>query len=64
MAEQTVLTREATLALAGLLNAVGEHIQSHDCEAHCEPGGCDISKAGIHLSRLIVDGKGVEKQPI
>ena len=39
------------LAVADMLDAIGEHITSHDCEAHCEPGGCDQSKAAVAVVR-------------
>jgi hypothetical protein len=44
------------IALADWLDVEAEHITSHDCEAHCEPDGCDRSNAACVVAALIVGG--------
>ena len=39
------------LAVAVLLASTAEHIASHDCEAHCEPDGCDMSNDARAVAR-------------
>lgn len=43
------------LALADLLDAVAEHVASHQCEAECAyPDGCDITLRAVDLARRVV----------
>jgi hypothetical protein len=43
-------------AVADWLDAEAEHLSSHDCEAHCEPDGCDRSHKAIAVADLILGG--------
>ncbi len=37
--------------VARVLQSIAEHIASHDCEAHCEPGGRAESRDAYDLAR-------------
>ena len=39
------------LAVAVWLVSTAEHIASHDCEAHCEPDGCDMANDARAVAR-------------
>lgn len=39
------------LAVANLLDSLAEHVESHDCEAHCEPFGCQPVLEATELAR-------------
>lgn len=56
-ADHIVVAVNAMPSVAVLLRAVYEHVSSHDCEAHCEPDGCDTTKAAFALADQILGGQ-------
>lgn len=45
------------LAVAAWLDTEAAHVGSHDCEAHCEPGGCPQVRAALSVARAYL-GEG------
>lgn len=42
------------LAVADSLIVAAAHIESHECEAHCEQGGCDLVLAAQRTARAFL----------